>query len=65
MEVIFVNSNSNDNSSKILDEWISKNQQDYKMKFYNINTNTYFPSSSKNAGVKLSKYKRLAFMDCG
>ncbi len=35
------------------------------MKFYNINANTYFPSSSKNAGVKFSKYKWLAFMDCG
>lgn len=64
LEVIFVNSTSTDNSSKIIDNWILDNQNSGVV-FKNIFRNTNTPSSSKNAGVKESKGEWIAFMDCG
>ena len=51
-DVIFVNSQSSDNSSDLIDEFIRKKR--IKKKFKNVNKKTFFPSSSKNIGVKLS-----------
>ena len=63
-EVLFINSSSTDNSSNILNTWI-KNNNNYDINFININQNSNSPSSSKNVGIKLAKYKWIAFMDCG
>ena len=61
-DVILVNSQSSDNSSALIDNFIKKNN--LKKKFQNINKRTFFPSSSKNVGIKLSKNNWIAFMDC-
>ena len=44
-DVILVNSQSSDNSSALIDNFIKKNN--LKKKFQNINKRTFFPSSSK------------------
>ena len=45
-----INSNSTDNSFKIVNNWIANNKS--KIKFKNYNKNSY-PSSSKNAGTSV------------
>ena len=61
-EVLLINSSSEDNSSKLVDIFISQK----KLKnFFNLSKNTIFPSDSKNLGIKKSKNNYLAFMDCG
>jgi glycosyltransferase involved in cell wall biosynthesis len=64
-EVVFVNSSSSDDSSKIIDNWIKENQSKLETKFSNIFENTNTPSSSKNAGIKRASTAWVAFMDCG
>ena len=64
-EVIFVNSNSDDNSSLILNNWIKNNNKNCSANYKNINVGTTNPSSSINAGISNSKTEWLAFMDCG
>ena len=61
-EVIMINSNSTDNSFKIVNNWIAKNKSN--IKFKNYNKKTYYPSSSKNVGIKCSNNDWIAFMDC-
>ncbi len=61
-EVIMINSNSTDNSFKIVNNWIAKKKG--KIKFKNYNKKTSYPSSSKNAGIKCSNNDWIAFMDC-
>lgn len=61
-DVIFVNSQSTDNTSFLIDDFVKKKK--IKKRFKNINKKTFFPSSSKNIGVKLSKNNWIAFMDC-
>ena len=61
-DVIFVNSQSSDNSSNLIDDFIRKKK--IKKKFKNVNKKTFFPSSSKNIGVRLSQNNWIAFMDC-
>jgi len=64
-EVLFVDSNSTDNSFDIIQEWISKNGNRYDTAFRNIREGTNVPSSSKNVGIRNARYDILAFMDCG
>ena len=61
-DVIFVNSQSSDNSSNLIDDFIRKKK--IKKKFKNVNKKTFYPSSSKNIGVRLSQNNWIAFMDC-
>ena len=63
-EVIFINSNSNDNTSNILDQLISSNKN-IDINFKNVYSNTKFPSDSANLGIQLSNNSLIAFMDCG
>ena len=62
-EVILVNSDSTDGSSRLIDEWIIKHQR--QAVFKNLNASTKTPGGSKSAGVKIAKGELLAFMDCG
>ena len=64
-EVIFVNSSSTDDSFLVVNDWIKENQARFVTKFVNIDKSTKNPGSSKNIGIKLSKTKWVAFMDCG
>lgn len=61
-EVILIDSNSTDNTFNIVNNWIIKNKN--KIKFKNFNKNTFYPSDSKNEGIKYSKNEWVAFMDC-
>ena len=63
-EVIFINSNSNDNTSNILDQLISSHKN-ININFKNVYSNTKFPSDSANLGIQLSNNSLIAFMDCG
>lgn len=64
-EVILVNSSSTDDSFLVVDAWINENQDKFVTWFRNIDKSTYNPGSSKNIGIKMSKTKWIAFMDCG
>lgn len=64
-EVFFVNSSSTDNSSQVIDDWISENQPRFKTKFHNVFEGTDTPSSSKNVAIKRATSTWIAFMDCG
>ena len=61
-EIIFVNSNSNDESYKLVDALVT----DYNgvIKILNYDTQIKTPSAAKNFGVKKSTSKYVAFMDC-
>ena len=63
-EVIFVNSNSTDETSQTINNWIHDNQNKYLINYQNINENTDTPGSSKNVGIKNSSTEWIAFMDC-
>lgn len=59
-EVIFVNSNSDDESSRLIDEFIN----DYQLlNWKNFNTSLTTPSEAKNYGIQKSNNNLLAFMD--
>ena len=59
-EVIFVDSSSTDNTSLIINNFISKNNlNNWKI----VNTNYKTPSEAKNHGISISKYEWCAFMD--
>lgn len=59
-EVIFINSNSSDSTSIIIDNFIeSKN----KINWHNFNTKLETPSEAKNFGINKSKCDWCAFMD--
>lgn len=62
---LFVNSSPIDNTSKIIDAWISENQPRLITRFENVFANTDTPASSKNAGVRRATTEWVAFMDCG
>lgn len=59
-EIIFVNSNSNDNSPSIVKNFINTN----KINIYNFDTDIKSASEAKNLGIIKSKFEWLAFMDC-
>lgn len=61
-KVFLINSSSTDNTSNLINLWIKKNR--VKKKYKNIFKKTKYPSTSKNLGIKLSKTKLVAFMDC-
>ena len=61
-EIIFVNSNSNDESYKLVDALIT--DYDGMIKILNYDTQIKTPSAAKNFGVKKSTSKYIAFMDC-
>ncbi len=64
-EVIFVNSSSTDDSFLTVNKWINKNQDKFSTKFVNVDGLAKNPGTSKNIGIKMSKTKWIAFMDCG
>jgi glycosyltransferase involved in cell wall biosynthesis len=65
-EVILVDSASTDKSYDIIQSWIDgQGRQEGRPEFINLRAGTNVPSSSKNAGVRISKNKYVAFMDCG
>jgi glycosyltransferase involved in cell wall biosynthesis len=64
-EVIFINSSSTDSSSENIDSWIANQVRKYSIKFFNINSDSKTPSTSKNIGIQYSSYDWIAFMDCG
>tara|TARA_B100001057_G_scaffold178283_1_gene179078 strand:- start:1031 stop:1975 length:945 start_codon:yes stop_codon:yes gene_type:complete len=59
-EIIFINSNSNDNSSLIVNNFIKDN----RLNLLNYDTKAKSASEAKNIGIKYSKSEWLAFMDC-
>jgi glycosyltransferase involved in cell wall biosynthesis len=61
-EVLLINSSSTDDTYIKINKWIFRNKLNYYFK--NINSNSKNPSSSKNIGIKKSKFEWLAFMDC-
>ena len=64
-EVILINSGSTDKSSKIVEDFIEKNNKNYQINFKNFALDTNFPSTSKNLGIQVAKNDLIAFMDCG
>lgn len=64
-EVFLINSSSSDNTSKIINKWINKNQQSFPTKFCNFFEGTTNPACSKNLGILKTQSEWLAFMDCG
>jgi glycosyltransferase involved in cell wall biosynthesis len=65
-EVILVDSGSKDGSYDIIEEWIgNRGKSPNDVQFINLRANTGVPSSSKNAGIRISKGELVAFMDCG
>lgn len=63
--VIMVNSSSTDNSSQVVDTWISQNQSSLPCLYRNLNSSTNTPGGSKAAGVDIATTDLVAFMDCG
>ncbi len=63
--VIMVNSSSTDNSSQVVDAWISQNQSSLPCPYRNLNSSTNTPGGSKAAGVDIATTDLVAFMDCG
>lgn len=59
-EIIFINSNSYDNSPKIVKNFISNVDLNIK----NFDTNIQSASEAKNFGIEKSNFEWLAFMDC-
>ena len=64
-KVIMVNSSSTDNSSLVVDAWITQNQSSLACPFQNLNSRTNTPGGSKAAGVDIATTDLVAFMDCG
>jgi len=65
LKVIMVNSSSTDNSSLVVDAWITQNQSSLACPFQNLNSRTNTPGGSKAAGVDIATTDLVAFMDCG
>ena len=61
-EVLLIDSGSSDDSSLLIDEWIKKNNID---SYKNIYSGMMSPSSSINQGIRASKNKLIAYVDCG
>jgi glycosyltransferase involved in cell wall biosynthesis len=61
-QIIFINSNSSDDSFKKLNRLIDK-CEDKQIKFLNIDTKIATPSAAKNFGISKSIYDIIAFMD--
>lgn len=61
-EIIFVNSNSTDNSFITINNFINNYQGNISI--LNLDTNCKTPSDAKNFGIKKSNYELIAFMDC-
>jgi uncharacterized SAM-binding protein YcdF (DUF218 family) len=56
-KIIFINSNSNDRTEKIIKKYKNK-----KFKIYSLKTK--YPSDSKNLGIQIANTELVAFMDC-
>ncbi len=63
-EIILVNSNSTDNTFFIINKFLT-NIKLKKINIKNISRGSTLPSTSKNLGIKKSKYNLIAFLDCG
>ena len=56
-KIIFINSNSEDKTEKIIKKYNNKKFEVYSLR-------TQYPSDSKNLGVQLANTELVAFMDC-
>ena len=63
-EIIFIDSESTDKTSEILEKKLKLVNKKYNIKNYS-NLQSPYPSTSKNLGIQLAKYPFVAFMDCG
>jgi len=63
-EIILVDSTSSDNTFNIVNKYL-KSIKLKKIKIKNISKGSTLPSTSKNLGIKFSKYNLIAFLDCG
>ena len=62
-EIIFVDSNSTDDTYRTINNWIKDNQDKYLNNYHNINQGTNTPSSSKNVGIINASTEWIALMD--
>jgi len=61
-EVLLIDSGSTDNTSDIINKWIKKNEVSI---YKNLYSGKMSPSSSINKGIRTSKNKLIAYVDCG
>ena len=61
-EVLLIDSGSTDNTSDIISKWIKENEMSI---YANIYSGKMSPSSSINKGIRASKNKYIAYVDCG
>ena len=64
-EIIFVNSNSDDDTNNTINKWINNNNKIYSTNYLNVKKGTSTPGSSKNIGIRMASTEWVAFMDCG
>jgi glycosyltransferase involved in cell wall biosynthesis len=64
-DVFLINSSSSDDTSNIINKWISKNKRKFNTKFHNLFDGTNNPACSKNLGILNAQTTWVAFMDCG
>lgn len=62
---VLVNSSSTDDTSRVIDDWIGRNQHRFSTRFDNLFEHTDNPASSKNVGIRRAATEWVAFMDCG
>jgi glycosyltransferase involved in cell wall biosynthesis len=63
-EILLVDSSSTDKSFEVVNKFI-KEFKNKNIIIKNITKGTKFPSTSKNLGIKFSKYNLVSFIDCG
>jgi len=63
-EIIFINAGSTDLTKKILNNEIDKSKLN-KDSIIIKNTNKLYPGAARNAGIKLSKFEYILFIDAG
>ena len=63
-EIIFVDAGSKDNTIKIIKKWIQQ-KKIYPTQVKLLLSEGAFPGKGRNIGVKYSKAKWVAFLDCG
>ena len=61
-EVLLIDSGSTDNTSDVINKWIKKNEMSI---YKNLYSGKMSPSSSINKGIRASKNKLIAYVDCG
>ena len=61
-EIVFIDSGSTDDTSNIINKWISENNAD---NFKNIFSGKMSPSSSINLGIESTTSDYIGYLDCG